>query len=415
MLLDRSIAPVKQPIGKLSFSSPELIFFGDIPVMALENKDNGIISIEIHFESGKGKEQTNGLSYLTTKMLNRGTEQLSASEISKSFEELGSFFELISGIDHVTLKLHSLKKNFQKSLQLVSSVIQKSTLPEEELRRNQKIYAERIHQEMQKSSFTANVHFLEALFGNSHPYGKGYDIQSILGLTRDQVLDFYTNKLFLNPKIVIVGDFSDQIGDIEKELIQLPFKKTDTILTHTLRKSKDIRVDKANNQASIRVGSICMDRKSPTIHDLEIADTLLGGYFGSRLMQNLREKKGLSYGVQSQIYHFMNDSYWVISSEVNKEQKEEALKAIEIEIQNLQEVSAETEELDNLKNYAKGKLIGCTDSPFSFSQLFKPLFLCDIPFQYLNDYMERLDDISPKEILEVAANNFKIDTRVIVS
>ncbi len=383
--------------------------------MLVQERNFPVISFELILSSGKWYEQHPGTSYYAAKMIAEGTSKLSAEEISQRFESTGSFLEIVPSTDWVLFKLHTLKKFFESSLKLLFELIQEASFPSDRFEKICLLRQQNIRNQLSKNSQYANLKIGQQLFGEAHPYGRQLAPEMATKVPLEKVLDYHKNNLFYNPKITLAGDFEEYLPLVDSLAQQIPLSNT-TPIEHTADPgSKSIYQEReGSTQASIRIGGSCIDKTHTEIHGYSMVHMLLGGYFGSRLMKNLREEKGLTYGIYSQIIHQENASYCVIGSEVQKENVDTAIEEIEKEIERLQTVEPTEEELATVKNYARGKLLSSFDSSSSIASIHRPQFMAGLPLTYLNNHLNVLNEITPSDIKSLAAKHLNFSQKVII-
>lgn len=416
-MLDRTVAPLAQSISDIKIPFPQTTTLGNgYPALLVPEKNFPVISFELILSSGKWHEQHPGTSFYAAKMIGEGAAGFTAEEISLKFESTGSFLEIVPSTDWVLFKLHTLKKFFDPSLRLLFDLIREVSFPQDRYERISLLRQQNIRNQLSKNSQFANLKIGQQIFGDVHPYGRQLMPEMATKVPLEQVKKFYQTQLFNEPKLTLVGDFEEHLPLVDALARQIPESqvKTDTY-TATSGESKFQMEREGSTQASIRIGATCIDKSHEEVHSFSIVQMLLGGYFGSRLMKNLREEKGLTYGIYSQIVHQGNASYWIIGSEVRKENVETAIGEIEKEISSLQEQEPTDKELSIAKNYARGKLLSSFDSSSSIAAIHKPQFMAGIPLTYLDDYLIVLNNISPSDIKDMAIKHLNPTHQVIIS
>lgn len=418
-MLDRSVAPEAKELVQLDIPKPKIVHLSSgIPLLLMVDSNHPVISLEIILESGRLFENAEelGNSYFTSKMLTEGTHAKSAAEIAKELDFVGSFLEIVPGIDSVTIKLHALKKFFSASADLLFEILENAAFPKREFEILKDIRIHNIRSQLANNNQLAQVSFLERLFGGQHPYGRLISPEIVQESLIEEAEQFYRNKLFNNAKLLLIGDVTNEVSWVDKKLNQLDFHQLRPESQSVSTSSGIETILKDNStQASIRVGDLCPSRTENNIHLINISNMLLGGFFGSRLMKNIREEKGLTYGIHSQISHQKKASFWMVSSEVKKEDASQVLEEIQSEIDLLIQEGVTDRELLTLRNYAKGKLLSAIDSPFSLAAMYKVLFLNDISFDYHQEYLDTLEIVSSEDVSNICNRYFSWNTGVIVS
>ncbi len=417
MILDRRQPPVANPVQPFQIPEPNILKTSlGTPVVKLDFPGSEIVYTELIFGSGRWWEVPFGVSYFTSKMLLEGTQTRSSEAIARQFESLGSHIQISPGMDYVSVKLYALKKHFQKSLDLLFDILLEPTFPEKEYETLREIRLHEIRSQLARNSYFATVNFLEALFGAEHPYGVLPDIEKIQNIQLSQVRSYHQRQLFNRPCGLILGSLNQELNDFMHRLDSLPnASATPRVLEEGPESPGTRHLEREkSSQASIRVGAKSITRSHQDVHRLAIANLLLGGFFGSRLMKNVREDKGLTYGISSQITHLRHGSYFQISAEVERSKAHQALEEIEKEIAALQHSPPSTAELQTAISYARGKFLSSLDSPLSLASLQKNEVLNE-RVGYYNSFINTLENISPEEICEVANKYLQTSTQVVVS
>lgn len=416
-MLDRTVAPPAQSISNINIPIPQLTTLGNgHPALLVPEKNFPVISFELILSSGKWYEQHPGTSYYAAKMIAEGGAGLTSEEISLKFESTGSFLEIVPSTDWVLFKLHTLKKFFDSSLKLLFDLIREASFPEDRYERICLLRQQSIRNQLSKNSQFANLKIGQQIFGDLHPYGRQLMPEMATEVPLEQVKEYYRSQLFHEPKITLVGDFEAYLPLVDELARQIPTSQDQSIIYAPEEGDKVLKIEREDStQASIRMGAICIDKTHKEIHGFSIVQMLLGGYFGSRLMKNLREEKGLTYGIHSQIAHQKNASYWIIGSEVKKNDVDTAIAEIEKEIDRIQHTEPTKEELTIVKNYARGKLLSSFDSSSSIASIHRPQFMAGLSFNYLNDYLKELNAISPSDIQELARKHLNPSHQVVIA
>ena len=402
-MLDRITPPAPKPIENVLSKKPQIGTSSGFPTLVYGESKLPIILFELILESGKWFEDSIGISYFTSKMLSEGCQRLDGGEIAQSFETLGSHLEVASGADFVSFKLYSLRRNFEVSLALLQEVLWTPTFPEKEFNTLKQIRIHNLEYRLAKNSEYATMKFFEQLMGASNPYGHLITVPEIESIGLDNVRHYYSNYFFNKPKAMVVGD----LGENEHRLIENFFASFKTV-EHAERRvfptqdpSKCFEERGGATQASIRLGKLSISRDHRDIHLLSIANMTLGGYFGSRLMKNIREDKGLTYGINSSLSHLNHASYFQISAEVEQQNIDLTLKEIQVELNRLANEFISDTEIETVKNYSKGKFLMSIDSPLAILSLFRSQFLLGQGLNYHDDFLATLEEIRPIQISEM--------------
>ncbi|MFY0689519.1 MAG: insulinase family protein [Cyclobacteriaceae bacterium] len=422
MILDRTTPPPSYPLESFSFpgSDKRIIEVNQnrVPALLINNPQHPIVFFDLILESGRWHESEPGIAFHAAKMLTEGTRKMNAEDISFAFENLGSYIDIQPGLDNVSIKVYALKKNLSATIDILIELIEDSIYPEDVFTIQQEIRIQQIQQQLSKNSQLASIEFHHHLFGPNHPYGQKITPDIVAGIELDQVKDYYHKSLFNQPKIVISGDLGNsEVQEIERLIASLPALDIPFNQAKIDSSEGNYTVEKGGSQASVRIGHLSIDKNDPDIHITTVANSLLGGFFGSRLMKNVREEKGLTYGIHSSLIHFAHQSMYVISSEMAKDKLDQGMEAIQFEVNRLIETKPSQDEIHVLKSYLRGKLLATMDSVFSISNLYKALFMINKDESFLHDYLDVLENMSPDQIQNATASQLNItdSTTVIVS
>ena len=422
-MLDRTTNPDFQTIKAINFPPVKALTLSNgIPLYVINVGEQPVIKIEFSFEAGSWQETQNGVSLFTAKMITEGTSQHSSTQISEYFDKFGSFTETGHGLDRANFVVYGLKKHLPSLLPMVQELLQDSVFPEKELSSLKNIQLNTLQVNSEKTSFIANKTFRKTIFGQVHPYGKSLNEANIEEINQETLLNFYRNywqgrpfKIFLsgnvsNIEIALVEQYfggfmvggagRNVVGeDIDHEINSIP-KVIENIL---IEKEGAI-------QSSIRMGKHLMTRKHPDYFPMLLLNEILGGYFGSRLMKNIREEKGLTYGISSNLALFSKAGYFVIGTDVKREFTQQTIDEIHKEIKILQTELVDESELETVKNYMVGSFAGSLNTPFDIADRYKVIFSENLPLDFYQNYIPNIQQISAIQLLEIANKHLGLET-----
>jgi len=370
-IINRKQQPAINTLEKISLLKPlEIKLDNGTPLYSFNAGTQDVIRIECVFDAGTWYQDKILVAFTTIKMLTEGTKNHSASELAEIFDSHGAFVETDTDRDYTFITLYSLNKHLEKLLPVFAEMMRAPVFPDHELN----VFSTNKKQEqlvsMQKVNYISRIHFTKQLFGKEHPYGLMADIDDYDKITHDDLVEYY-KKMYHpgNLRIVISGKINDDslklinqyLGDKEWKAKEKAENKTFKIQSAA---EKINFVPKENVvQSGLRIGKILFTKKDPDYFGMYILNTILGGYFGSRLMSNIREDKGYTYGIGSGIVSMKNSGYLYIASEVGADVREAAVKEIYKEIELLKQKKVSKNELDLVKNYMVGAFLRDIDGP----------------------------------------------------
>ena len=416
-MLDRTISPAFQTIAAINIPPVQIIKLSNgIPLYVVNVGEQPIIKIEFSFEAGNWQETQNGVSLFTSKMILEGTKNYSSSEISEYFDKFGSFIESGQGLDRANFVVYGLKKHLPFLLPMVQELLNDAIFPEKELNTFKNIQLQTLQVNSEKSAFIANKTFRRKVFGDVHPYGNSMNEEAIKGINQTVLVDFYHNYWQGKPHRIFL---SGNVGEAEIKLIEQYFGSqtisssiSNKVFTNqVLPKGENILIGKEESmQSSIRMGKQLMTRKHPDFFTMMLLNEVLGGYFGSRLMKNIREEKGLTYGISSNLALFGQAGYFVIGTDVKREFTQQTIDEIHKEIKILQTELITGDELEVVKNYMAGSFAGSLNTPFDIADRYKVIFSENLHIDFYKNYIPNIQQISGEMLLEAANKYLAVDS-----
>ena len=413
-MLDRTIIPDFQTIKEINMPSAQVINLSNgIPLYIVNVGGQPVIKVEFSFEAGNWQESQQGVSLFTAKMILEGTSRHSASEISEYFDKFGSFIESGQGLDRANFVVYGLKKHLPSLLPMVQELLNDAIFPDKELETLKNIQLQTLQVNSEKTAFIANKIFRKKVFGDVHPYGNSMSEEAIKGINQATLVDFYRNYWQGKPcRIYISGN----IEEAEIELIEQYFGSQQisqsldikVVTNANLPKRENVLIEKEGAmQSSIRMGKQLMTRKHPDFFTMMLLNEILGGYFGSRLMKNIREEKGLTYGISSNLALFGQAGYFVIGTDVKREFTQQTIDEIHKEIKILQTELVLENELETVKNYMVGSFAGSLNTPFDIMDRYKVIFSENLPLDFYKNFIPKIQGVSDVMLLE-AANKYLV-------
>ncbi len=412
-MLNRKFAPPFNKSTAFNLLSPEkqtLRNGADIYFVSGGNQE--VIRVELVFAAGRWFEETSGAAYFSANLLSKGTPGKTSYEIAQAFDRYGAHLEISPGLDAVSVSLFVLNKNVDPALSLLFELLTASIFPEKEIEQIKSIYLQNLKVNNEKTSYQASKLIRKNLFGEQYPYGKELEETDVTTLTRNQLLSHY-NTFFKDVIIFVSGKVTDQNKHhIQQTLSALPFSKVNdkTIVCPDLQKTSQHIEKDGSVQSSIRMGKRTIDRKHKDYANVLLLNHILGGYFGSRLMKNIREEKGLTYGIHSSLNILKHNGFLVIGADVNKENLSLTFDEIRKELKRLHTDKIDQEELATARNHFIGSLQSEITTPFAHADKIKNIVMFNLSDQYYQDLINRIDAASSSELLRVANDYFAEDS-----
>ncbi len=405
-MLNRTIAPAAGEIQKVDLQEAKTTRLANgLDLHYLSSGQLPVIRIELIFKSGAYYEKGNGQSFFAAKMLTEGTAELTSQQIASKFDYYGSFVEINPSLDHVSVVVYTLSKHLKPVMALLMDVLTNATFPDKELQIQKRIKKQSIKINLEKTSTVASRKIREMLFGAGHPYGKSLDIADVDGITRGSLQEYRGSGLFNQPTIVVSGGISDQdLKVIDKALTTLPqaHLAKPTIEPQEARDQHQVIEKEGALQSSIRLAQRSISKHHPDYFGLVVLNEIFGGYFGSRLMKNIREEKGYTYGIHSSLVHLIEDQMMMIGTDVNREFTQATIDEINLEMDKLRQDFVSDGELSSVKNYMLGSFLSSINTPFSLADKFKSIYFHGLDYSYYESFVDGVKSVGSTEIRDLA-------------
>lgn len=419
--MNRTIAPEYKPIKKLNLISPKAIRLDNgIPVYYFNAGSQEVLRIEVLLKAGSRYQPAPLIALTVNSLLNEGTKKHSAAQIAETFEYYGAYLHSECELDNASVILYLQNKHLDALLPLMIELLNEATFPKQELQ----IFLENAKQKFlvnqQKVNYLARKHFAHALYGDS-TYGFMITEEHYKNMQHQLLNDFYKEMYVAENMTLIV---SGKVGEKELKAINNAFnqclkgnKKIKNNLNLPVYKASKKYIPKKDAvQNAIRIGKVLFNKTHEDYFDFYVLNTLLGGFFGSRLMSNIREDKGYTYGIGSAIVSLEDSGYFFISTEVGADVSNAAKDEIYKEINQLMNEKVSEEELNLVKNYIAGTLLRSLDGPFALAEKFKAVHTFGFDMTYYNSMLEHIYSVTPEKIQQIAQKYLQPDslTEVIV-
>lgn len=413
MLIRTAPPPIKDPVEfdvKLPPCQKHVLRNG-IEVYSLNMGSEDTLMVNWTFHAGNNYEDKNLVAISTNQLLKNGTSRLSAFELNEHFEYYGAYLSRHSNHETADVVLHCLSRHASELLPVVAEVIADSQFPQNELDIFIQNSKQKLQVSLQKCEFVASRLIDAHLFGEQHPYGKYSNIVDYESINREDLLKFF-DQYYRNGRCVIfvAGKLPPGLFELlEKEFGGLNLKppakgylSVKHLLNPATQKKQLLINDAQGVQAAIRIARPFPNRHHPDFQKAMVLNNIYGGFFGSRLMANIREDKGYTYGIYSYLMNFIQESGWLISTEAGRDVSGATISEIYKEMDELREEEIDEEELRMTRNYMIGTILGELDGPFQVLGRWKNLVLNGLTEEYFYNAIENIKKITAEELQEVA-------------
>ncbi|RZK80366.1 MAG: insulinase family protein [Pedobacter sp.] len=420
-MLNRALAPESKQVQEINFIQPLRQHLDNgIPVFTINAGQQELVRVEFIFQNVNWDSSKPLKALTVSHLINNGTPSLSAKDIADQVDYYGAFLQTEYGADQCSIKLYTLNKHLASVLPILYSILNESSFPEQELAifvQNQK---QSLAVSLKKNDFLARKQFANALFGDT-TYGSNIDASDYESVLREDLLAYF--KAAYKPEnctIFIAGKFEDGEYNILNSIIGKDWANDAISQKNSFvfsgKPGSEVVIEKPDAlQSAIRMGMLSIKRDHSDFAGFQVLNCLLGGYFGSRLMSNIREDKGYTYGIGSGVVSLQDAGYFFIATEVGADVCANALTEIEKEINLLKSEVVPEEELDLVRNYMIGSLLGSLENAFSHADKFKNLYFSGLDYGYYERYINTVKTITPDELRKLAHTylNYEDFTKVI--
>jgi zinc protease len=412
--LNRKVAPPVKDAKEFELELPPYVRYtlsNGVEVYAIDLGKVDAMMASWIFDAGNSYETGSGVAAAVNSLLRNGTSVRKAFDISEHFDYYGAYLSRACHHETAELTLHCLNQHLRELVPVVAELLTESVYPEDELAIYKKNTQQRLQVNLKKSDFVAGRLIDAYLYGETHPYGRYNKAEDYQALNREELVRFYRKHYQYGAcRIIVAGKLpADLIPLLEKHFGALPLGKPavgDAVPLFPIvpagQKKYRVTNDPDGVQGSIRIARNFPNRHHPDFQRVQVLNNVFGGFFGSRLMTNIREDKGYTYGIYSYLVNNRQESALMISTEAGKEVCEPAIAEVYKEMELLREELIDEEELQMARNFAIGTVLGDLDGPFHVASRWKSILLNGLDENYFREGIRIVKTITPEELRELA-------------
>lgn len=365
-----------------------------------------VVRLSLVFRAGTRYQNNPFAASAMLNMMSEGTERYSAAEIAELFDFYGIYYDTSIDRDYAMVTVNCLGRFLTKTLEILEEILLRPVFDPNEL----SIYASKRRQQLiierEKPSYQARELFSQALFGKEHPYGIVSPADAYEQLTPEILRTFYDDyytagNLFAVASGRISPEVRDELSGFLSKIRNGAFPATDAIppvhSQNTIREKRDGAL-----QSSLRIGKVLFPKGHPDFNGMQVLATVLGGYFGSRLVTNIREDKGYTYGIYSAMITMQHTGYFAIASDVAAEVTDDAVREIFHEVERLRSEPVPAQELDMVRNIIAGEMMRILDGPFGVADVMIEQVQSELPEDAVNQFLQEVRGITPERLQELA-------------
>ncbi|NOX84375.1 MAG: insulinase family protein [Chlorobi bacterium] len=406
---DRKKMPHHGKPLQLKLEGPEsIVLENGMEAFVVRAGEEPVTRLDVVIKAGSAFQKKKLISGTVGKMIREGTKKYSSNDIAEILDSRGAYLDINVNKDSAVLTLYALNKYLNDLIPLIADMLANARFSDEELN----IFISRERQEylvnIEKVRYRAMLEFNKMVFGNDSAYGQVLEIDDFEKVTRNDLLDFYHGRYSAkNAYLILSGAIDDEVIKLINKYLGNGWSKSvqeNGKINYTGETGEKTRYIPQENalQSAIRVGRPIFGKTHPDYNRFVLLNTVLGGYFGSRLMSNLREEKGYTYGVSSFVINYVKGSYFSVSTEVNAKFTKEALDQIYKEMSDLRATKVSEEELQLVKNYIYGTFLRNFDGPFALADRFRSAKDFGLDFEFYRTSLKEILTVTPDDLLETA-------------
>lgn len=409
--MNRKSAPTIHQVGHLVLPEPKIVRLDNgIPVYALDFPGQEILKIEAVYRAGRPEEDKRLVARAAARLLREGTTRRSGAEIAEHIDFYGGSLSVPTNLDTANFLLFSLHKYAAELIPVFAELLQEPSFPADELETFKRTSIQELQVDLDKEEVLAYRRVTELIFGAAHPYGYNSIPADYTALTRDD-LERHFNRWYTpaNCRLFVSGRVDEPVLQLLNR--HLGQNQKQGLTPRTPPQIADNQPHKehikhaGSLQTAIKTGRRLFSRHHPDYNGVYVLNTILGGYFGSRLMMNVREKRGFTYNIYSTADAMLHGGCLYVATEVHTGKAAATLREIFLEMKRLRETPVSGEELSMVRNYLLGMLLNGLDGPLNTSDVIKTLITEDLPLQAFDELVHTIRTITP-ETLQALANRY---------
>ncbi len=414
----RNNAPQLEPIKHVAMAVPHIFdITPNVRLLWMKEVANETCRLDLHFDAGyiRGGDS---LPEIVKSLLLSGTTEQSSVQINEAIDALGGYLDVEMGAENAVVSIYCLRTYLFDIAKMVFDAIQNCAFREDEVNDILRSLEQNVKVNAQKVKTVAGREFRKHLFASESSYAWFSDISHFSTPTIGAYKRFWKeNYLEGLTRMTLVGNVEQDTVDALIDLFGKWSKASNpTFLGGFTTEAKRLHFPIEDAvQTAVRLGKFTITKDNDDIHGLAILNTILGGYFGSRLMSNIREDKGYTYGIGSGLAEYHKVGYFAVVTEVAKEVLDETLNEIEKEIKRLQTELIPEEELTLVKNYLLGQFLRAADGPYAMLDLYNGVDMYGLGLDYYDRSIREINEITPEKLLQLANDYLKWEEMVIVT
>ena len=419
--MNRNIEPPITEISRPSlWGHQQIILPNGIEIVYLHDPCQEVFKMDVVLPAGIYNQPRPVIASSMINMLNEGTRQHSSAEIAELFDFHGAYVDFNCGMHKAELSLISLNKYASQTIRMLAEMTLESIFPQKELETYIRNRKQQHLIDAEKTSYLARMEFIYRMYGKKHPYANRFTLEDFDQVTPELLVDFYRERVQASQcRIMVCGNVSDTVlQEISQAFAPMSSNPLPPDKIYPMEPSNPgkYHVSKPDAvQTSIRIGKSGVSLLDEDYTYFQLLNMILGGYFGSRLMSNIREEKGYTYGIGSYNVTMPQAAQWMIATDVNSNAAEATIEECLKEIHRLQKELVPEEELNLVKSYFNGELLRELDGVFSQSDALKHKLNYGLDNTFYLRASDKIRSCTPEDIMRLAQKYLNTDEMYIVT
>ena len=389
-------------------------------VFVMETREVPLVTVALLVPAGSAMDDpgAEGIANFTGSLLMKGAGKMTAEEIAEAIEEVGGAIDVRTGRDYTAVYANFTAAELPRALDMLSAMVTSPSFPDEELSREKSLIAAEIAGTKDNPMALANREFVRHLAGD-HPYAHPIDgsEKSVNALTREKVLAFFgANYVPRGAILAVVGDVDGKKAlDLVKKRFggwrgEAPARTIPKLAPKQYPGRRVVVVDKPDaSQSQIRFGNVTVPRGTSEEFPLVVSNTVLGSGFTSRLMEEIRVNRGLSYGARSSNMNYRDGGIFGVYTYTKNESLRECIDVALEQVRRIRSEKLTETELASAKKYVTGLFPFDLETNNDLASWLVDLTFYGIPLTYVEEYCAKIDAVTADQCLEVARSRYWLD------
>lgn len=417
--MNRVIEPAYTQPNKLEIQFPQRIELENgVQLFWMKDVKDASVKLDFEWHAGSKYQRKKLTANLTNKLLLSGNDQKLGSEIAEEIDYHGGFLNNELDRDHAGITLYGLTESIGTIFSIFEDAFMNCTFPASEFEKEKSVSLMRFKIDAKKGKTICARGFTKAVFGEDSDYGSIAEEEDFGLVNREDLIEFY-NEFYRSANLTIF-----LVGNVDESFVEKLRAWTSKLTPKSLN-FKPVELSQVKGridldvpnalQSAIRIGCLSIDKNHPDYFQFQLLNTLFGGYFGSRLMANIREDKGYTYGIGSNSVVMEHAAYFFIATEVGVDVREATIQEVEVELNRLKSEIISEDELSRVKNYMLGEFLRLADGPNSMMENFKNIYFNKLSRSYYSDFIAAIHQSTAEDLKNLANKYLNIEDMVIVT